>query len=181
ACPEHLKRCREDLTREVMSPPNNFFRARVGLAFGLSGYLFVANPAFAQRRAPAESVGSSAGAVTLGGWVRADYGPGAPGGVTVRLETNEGLIGGEQPVNTSGYFEFVGLAKTYYRLTVTAPGFQSYQRDLDLRSVGDRLVVNVQLSPALKSKAPPPPASLSFTDSKASKEARKEYEQGERA
>ncbi len=164
-----------------MSPPNNFSRALVGLAFGLSGYLFVANPAFAQRRPPAESAGSSASAVTLGGWVRADYGPGAPGGVTVRLETNEGLIGGEQPVNTSGYFEFVGLAKTYYRLTVAAPGFQSYQRDVDLRSVGDKLVVNVQLSPALKSKAPPPPASSSFTDNKAPKNARKEYEQGERA
>ena len=106
-----------------MEPPNNFYRALVGLVFGLSGYLFVAKPAFDQRRSLAESVGSSASTVTLGGWVRADYGPGAPGGVTVRLETNEGLIGGEQPVNTSGYFEFVGLAKTYYRLMVTAPGF----------------------------------------------------------
>jgi len=94
------------------------------------------------------------------------------------LETNEGMIGGEQPANASGYFEFVGLAKTYYRLTVTAPGFQLYERDVDLRSVGDKLVVSVQLSPAPQSKAVSPPASASFTDKNAPKKARKQYEKG---
>jgi tetratricopeptide (TPR) repeat protein len=113
--------------------------------------------------------------------VQADYGQNIPAGVTVRLETNEGMIGGQQAVNTSGYFEFVGLAKTYYRLTVTASGFQTYQQDLDLRSVGDRFVVNVRLSPALESKPLPLPASPSFTDNNASKKARKEYEKGARA
>jgi tetratricopeptide (TPR) repeat protein len=94
------------------------------------------------------------------------------------LETNEGMIGGEQPANASGYFELVGLAKTYYRLTVTAPGFQLYERDVDLRSVGDKLVVSVQLSPAPQSKAVSPPASASFTDKNAPNKARKQYEKG---
>jgi tetratricopeptide (TPR) repeat protein len=113
--------------------------------------------------------------------VHADYGQSIPSGVTVRLETNEGNIGGSQPVNASGYFEFVGLAKTYYRLTVTASGFQPYQQDVDLRSVGDKLVINVQLSPALKSASAERPVSSSFTDHKASKKARQEYEKGTRA
>lgn len=113
--------------------------------------------------------------------MQADYAQSVPAGVKVRLETNEGMIGGEQPVNSSGYFEFLGLAKTYYRLTVAASGFQAYERDLDLRSVGDKLVVNVRLSPAPTSKPMPPPVSSSFTDSNASKKARREYEMGERA
>jgi tetratricopeptide (TPR) repeat protein len=113
--------------------------------------------------------------------LHADYGHSLPAGVTVRLETSEGIIGGEQTANAAGYFEFLGLAKTYYRLTVTAPGFQPYQRDVDLRSVGDKLVISVQLSPALTSKAPSPAASSSFTDRNASKNARREYEKGVRA
>jgi tetratricopeptide (TPR) repeat protein len=91
------------------------------------------------------------------------------------------MIGGEQSVNASGYFEFVGLAKTYYHLTVAVQGFQLYQQDLDLRSVGDKLVINVQLSPALKTKAPAPAASPSFTDNNAPKIARKEYQKGQGA
>lgn len=136
------------------------------------------NPALGQRRLPTEPGASSQNTVTLGGWVQADYGQSVPNGVTVRLETSEGLIGGEQPVNTAGYFEFVGLAKTYYRLTVTAPGFQAYRQDLSLGTVGDKLVINVHLLPASTSKSLPPPASSSFTDNNAPKKARKEYRKG---
>jgi tetratricopeptide (TPR) repeat protein len=126
-------------------------------------------------------VGLQESTVTLSGSVHADYGQSVPAGVTVRLETNEGMIGGQQPVNTAGYFEFVGLAKTHYRLTVTAPGFQPFEQDLNLGLVGNKLVVSVQLSPAPKSKALPPPVSRSFTDNNAPKNARKEYEKGDRA
>jgi tetratricopeptide (TPR) repeat protein len=119
--------------------------------------------------------------VTLGGWVQGDYGQDVPAGATIRLETTEGMMGGEQPVNTSGYFEFQGLVKAHYRMTVTAPGFQIYQQDVDLESVGEKLVINVHLSPAPRSKWLPPPASASFTDNNASKKARKEYEKGSRA
>ena len=158
----------------------NHSTAPVAFILSLSGSLLVAE-ALGQRGLQREAVGSPESTVTLSGWVHAEYGQELPAGVSVRLETNEGMIGGAQSVSSSGYFEFVGLAKTYYRLTVNAPGFQAYERDLDLRSVGDKLVINVQLSPALKSKVLPARASSSFTDGKASKDARKEYEKGGRA
>jgi len=131
-----------------------------------------------QRRLPTESSGSNQDTVTLGGWIQADYGGSVTNGVTVHLETSEGMNCGDQPVNTAGYFEYVGLAKTHYHLTVTAPGFQTYQQDLSLGTVGDKLVINVHLSPAPTTKSLPPPASSSFTDNNAPKKARKEYEKG---
>jgi len=164
-----------------MAPQSRLSRPLIVLVFYLSGCLLCANAALGQRRTVSESEGSPGRAVTLGGWVHADYGQSLPASVTVRLETNEGMIGGERSVNTSGYFEFVGLARTSYRLTVTAPGFQVYQQDLDLGSAGDKLVVNVHLSPTVKLRSLPPPASSSFTDNNASKKARREYEKGIRA
>jgi tetratricopeptide (TPR) repeat protein len=164
-----------------MAPRGPRPRAFVALVVCLNGCFSLAKPALGQRRPPGEFAGSPQGTVILGGWLHADYGQTLPTGVTVRLETNEGMVGGEQTANAAGYFEFLGLAKTYYRLTVTAPGFQAYQRDVDLRSVGDKLVISVQLSPVLQSKAPSPVAPSSFTDSNATKNARKEYEKGARA
>jgi tetratricopeptide (TPR) repeat protein len=113
--------------------------------------------------------------------VHAEYSQTVPAGVQVRLESTEGMVGGEQAVNTSGYFEFLGLIKTSYRLTVTAPGFQTYEQNLDLGPVGDKLVLTIFLSPATKTKLVPPPAPSSFTDNNAPKKARKEYEKGARA
>jgi len=84
-------------------------------------------------------------------------------------------------VNTSGYFEYVGLAKAYYHLTVTAQGSQTYHQDLNLGPVGDKLVVNIHLIPTTTAKPLPPPASSSFTDNNASKKARKEYAKGSAA
>ena len=164
-----------------MASHSHLSRALVAGVLCLCGSVPCVQQSLGQRRTQSESAGSQETDVTLGGWVHADYGQNIPAGVTVRLETNEGMIGGQQAVNTSGYFEFVGLAKTYYRLTVTASGFQAYQQDLDLRSVGDRFVVNVRLSPALASKLLPLPVSPSFTDNHASKKARKEYAKGVRA
>jgi len=134
-------------------------------------------PAQGQRRVPTESAGSTQDSVTLGGSVQGDYGGSVTNGVVVHLETSEGMNCGDQPVNTAGYFEYIGLAKGYYHLTVTAPGFQTYQQDLSLGTVGDKLVINVHLSPAPTSKSLPPPPS-SFTDNNASKKARKEYQKG---
>jgi len=151
-------------------------RLHVALLFSLSGYLYFVQPA--QRTLWAEP---QTGTVTLGGWVHAEYGQTVPAGVTVHLETNEGMVGGEQAVNTSGYFEFLGLTKTSYRLTVTAPGFQTYEQNLDLGPVGDKLVLTIFLSPAGETKLPRPPALSSFTDNNASKKARQEYEKGVRA
>jgi len=134
-----------------------------------------------QHRLPSEQGSSAQSMVTLGGWVSADYGGNLTTGVTVHLETGEGMNCGDQPVNTSGYFEYVGLAKTNYHLTVTAQGFQTYHQDLDLGPVGDKMVINIHLIPTTTSKSVPPPASSSFTDANASKKARKEYEKGSAA
>lgn len=91
------------------------------------------------------------------------------------------MVGGDQPVNASGYFEFSGLAPAYYHLTVTAPGFQPYQQDVDLRSVGNRLSINVSLSPANRTRLLASLAAHSFTDDSAPRKARKEYERGAHA
>jgi len=135
-------------------------------------------PAQGQHRFPSDQGGSTQNTVTLGGWIQGDYGGSVTNGVVVHLETSEGMYCGDQPVNTAGYFEYVGLAKTYYHLTVTAPGFRDYHQDVSLGTVGDKLVINVHHSPAPTSKSLPPPPSSSFTDNNASKKARKEYQQG---
>lgn len=110
-----------------------------------------------------------------------DYGQGLPTGIKVRIETEEGMLGGEQPVNASGYFEFLGLKPAQYRLIVDATGFQSYQQDIDLRSVGNRLNINVQLSPAHGSQSSALAATPSRTDAQAPRSARKEYEKAAHA
>jgi tetratricopeptide (TPR) repeat protein len=148
--------------------------------FCFAACLVVAPAALAQRRIEPGQAGPPEQMVTLGGWVRADYSQGIPAAVTVRLETAEGMAAGQQPVNSGGYFEFVGLQRANYRLTVSAPGFQVYEQNVDLRSVGDRLNISVQLSPANKSQAVSSPAAPSFTDDNASRKVRKEYEQGDR-
>lgn len=155
------------------------FPATLVLLFCPSGCVFWCGPG--PSRLWAEPAEPQTRTVTLGGWVHTEYGQLVPSGVLVHLQTDEGMRVGEQPINTAGYFEFLGLAKTSYQLTVTAPGFRTYQQNLDLGPVGDRLVINVFLSPALKTKVLPPPAPPSFTDNKASKKARKEYEKGSRA
>lgn len=164
-----------------MAPASCRSRIHVVFAFCLGGCLYLVQPAPIQHRLLAEPAEPQTGTVTLGGWVHAEYGQTVPAGVAVRLETNEGMIGGEQAVNTSGYFEFLGLTKTSYRLTVTAPGFQTYEQNLDLGPVGDKLVLTIFLSPTAKAKLLLPPTSRSFTDNNASKKARQEYEKGARA
>jgi tetratricopeptide (TPR) repeat protein len=164
----------------MMSPSSSRLRTPLFPLFCFA-CLIAANAALAQHRFEPEQGASAEQMVTLGGWVHADYGQGIPAGVTVRLETDEGMAAGQQPVNSGGYFEFVGLKRANYRLTVSAPGFQAYEQNVDLRSVGSRLNINIQLSPANKSKSLPPPAASSFTDNNASRKARKEYEQGDRA
>jgi tetratricopeptide (TPR) repeat protein len=143
--------------------------------------LFVVSIALAQRRLDIPTTESPEQFVTLGGWVRVDYSQAMPSGVTVHLETDQGLPVRDTPIDSSGYFEFVGLAKASYRLTVSASGFQPYAKDVDLRTVGNRLNISVELSPSNKPQSILPPAAPSFTDNDASRKARKEYEKGDRA
>jgi tetratricopeptide (TPR) repeat protein len=165
--------------RNIAMPHGSSFKtAAYTLIAGVS--IIFGQPALGQRR-PAESIQPGDSTVILGGWVHADYTGNIPSNVNVKLATSEGMIGGEQSINASGYFEFVGLAKTYYHLTITAPGFQLYQQDIDLRSVGDKLTINIQLSPSMKTRAPAPPASPSYTDDTAPRKAKKEYQKGRNA
>ena len=161
-----------------MTPQFHLARALAVIVLSAALCSAGASPALAQHRPSTEPGTGSENTVTLGGWIQGDYGGSVTNGVTVHLETSEGMSCGDQPVNTAGYFEFVGLAKTYYHLTVTAPGYQTYSQDLSLGTVGDKLVINVHLSPAPTSKSLPPPVSSSFTDNNAPKKARKEYQKG---
>lgn len=166
-----------------MSPPSGSRPTVIPLIlFCSAACLLVASAALAQRRLDTPQTESAAEYVTLGGWVHAEYSQAIPANVTVHLETAEGMPVRDQPVDSSGYFEFVGVSKTTYRLTISAPGFQAYEKDVDLRPVGNRLNISVQLSPANKPKSILlPRASPSFTDNNASRKARKEYERGDRA
>ena len=117
---------------------------------------------------------------TLEGRVRTDQGQVIPSGVQIRLETLEGEVAAEQPANSDGRFEISGIHLIAYRLTVTAPGFQVHQEEVDLSVGASRIIVNVFLSPAAKTKSAAP-ASMARTDAGASREARKEYEKGAHA
>ena len=164
-----------------MSPSSGRLRTMLCALFCFAACLSTAHAALAQRRIESEQAASPEQMVTLGGWVRGDYGVALPASITVHLETDEGMEAGAQPVNSSGYFEFVGLTRAHYRLTISAPGFQPYEQDVNLGTVGNRLNINIQLSPANPSKSLPPPAASSFTDNNASRKARKEYEEGDRS
>ena len=118
--------------------------------------------------------------VTVAGRVRTDTGQTIPFGVTVRLETGEGIFVGERPANSNGEFEFEGVRKTLHRLTVTGEGFQPAERDLDVGFAATRMDVYIYLTTLNKTRIDR--ASLpGLTDEAAPKNARKEYEGGLKA
>ncbi len=123
---------------------------------------------------------SSQHTASIVGQVRAANGQVIPSGVTVTLETGEGMSVFQQPANSEGQFEFENLRKIAYRLTVTADGFQPAQKDIDLRYGANQTIVNIFLMPEAKVKMVP--AGLaSLTDMSASGKAHREYEKGVRA
>jgi tetratricopeptide (TPR) repeat protein len=117
--------------------------------------------------------------VKVEGQVTTESGRAVPSSVTVRLE-REGTLALEQPANSAGQFEFADVPKTFFRMVVTAEGFQPYERGLDLTHGAFMTVVKVVLSPlpktSLTSASPP-----SLTDERAPKKARSEYQKGARA
>lgn len=153
-------------------------RLTVTLLLGVS--LLGANTLTAQRTHLPGSGTSLQQTANLEGKVRTDDGVTLLSSVTVRLETAQGELAGEQPANSNGMFEFANLEKRVYRLTVKAEGYQTYEQILDLGRAGGKLIVSVQLTPLSKVRQATPvlPA---LTDERAPKEARKNYETGARA
>jgi len=115
------------------------------------------------------------------GRVRTDQGVVLKSGCTARLETDEQHeVVAEQPVNSAGEFYFRQIPKRRYLLIVTAEGFETYQQPIDMSEGASQYIENITLTPARKtaSATAPPPA---ISDAQAPKEARREYEKGERA
>ena len=95
----------------------------------------------------------------------------------IRLTTAEGLTVVQQSPSSAGQFEFGGLAKIPYHLTVTADGFQPYEQELDLSHSGDKTILNVYLTP-LRGAKQAGSELPTLMDSKVPRRARKEFEKG---
>jgi len=117
--------------------------------------------------------------VTLRGEVRTKEGQVIPFGVTVSLETSEGMPAGSRMADSAGNFEFLGLPAGTYHLTVTVEKFQTHEQTLDLTFRGTVYQVKVFLTPADKPQASTA-ALPAMTDEAAPKLARKEFEKGDR-
>ena len=118
--------------------------------------------------------------IALEGWVHTENGRTISSGVMIRLTTAEGLMVVQQSPSSAGQFEFGGLAKIPYHLTVTADGFQPYEQELDLSHSGDKTILNVYLTP-LRGTKQAGSELPTFTDSRVPRKARKEFEKGKRA
>jgi tetratricopeptide (TPR) repeat protein len=119
--------------------------------------------------------------IVLHGHVQTTGGQAVPAGVTVTLETRDGIPLASHQTDSGGNFEFAGLDSAVYTLSVKAEGFQNYEQTLDFTDPGDTFRnVIVSLTPIDK-----PGAHLSalpaLTDQAAPKSARKEFEKGDRA
>jgi len=127
---------------------------------------FMCHPASAQQKANVE------------GRVLTDQGV-AVKSATVRLETDDGELVADQPVNTAGEFYFRFIPKKNYQLIVTAEGFQQYHERLNLGEGATDYTVTVNLTPVAKKPAVEQPPSL--TDTQAPSDAKREYQKGIKA
>jgi tetratricopeptide (TPR) repeat protein len=134
----------------------------------LGFWLLLARPAHGQK------------VLDLQGRVRTDKGQAIPMGVTVRLETAEGRLVAEQPANSNGDFNFPSVRAIQYVVTVTAEGFQPFQKEIDLSERANVYFLDVYLSAANKRKLPAQDLP-SLTDANAPKKARRELEKGTQA
>jgi len=116
---------------------------------------------------------------SIEGQVRVTNGGSLPSGITVKLEVAENVVVAQQMVGPTGKFAFYGLTDQFYRVIVTAEGYQPASAQVDLQYYASRFPT-VYLTPLGPKKTPPTP-SESTTDLAAPKKARKEYEQGHAA
>lgn len=145
------------------------FRLRAALAAVLLGIL----PLICQ---PAK--GQMLREVDLQGRIRTNQGLTLPSGIRVEVDTNSGVSVAQQLATPNGEFFFPGLPKGIYSITITAQGFQTYQRSLDLTLTGNSYFLDVFLTPANR-QTPGPEAMLSRTDRLAPRKAKKEELKGE--
>jgi tetratricopeptide (TPR) repeat protein len=118
---------------------------------------------------------------SIQGQVRTATGAPIPSDISVVLEEAEGVVVGKQFVGTTGKFEFRNLTGELYRLIVTAKGFQTATKDVDMHYLASRYP-DVYLIPLVqRHSGPPTSATTSATDGLASSKARKEYEKGDQA
>jgi tetratricopeptide (TPR) repeat protein len=115
--------------------------------------------------------------VRLEGKVRTDSGVTLKSGVRVRVETREGELVAEQPVNSEGAFKFDSLPKKECRLIVTADGYEPYREALELGYGSTFFIRNISLAP-LRKISEAGGAAEPRSDSLAPKTAKKEYEKG---
>jgi tetratricopeptide (TPR) repeat protein len=116
---------------------------------------------------------------TIEGQVRVTNGGPLPSGVTVKLEVAENIVVAQKMIDATGRFVFRDLTDKYYRIIVTAEGYQPASAQVDMQYAASRFST-VYLTPLGPKKTAPSP-SESTTDLAAPKKARKEYEQGHAA
>ena len=117
--------------------------------------------------------------VSLRGRITTKDGVVIPMGVTVTLETSEGMPVDKRPADASGQFWFEGLRVTDYKLTVSCDGFETNTQEVNMGDGRDRTNLNVYLNPLNSIKVAKSPALLS--DESASKTSVKKFEKGESA
>ena len=100
-------------------------------------------------------------------------------GVTIVVETRDGRRSGEIHPNAEGRFELPELLRQTYVMTVTAEGFFPVQLFLDLKDGAGPVELQIVMHRAPKTKATSPLPAL--TDTRAPKDARKEFQKGTHA
>lgn len=144
----------------------------VALAFSLA----VAVSAFSQGRER-----STVQIMEIHGQVRYADGSAPAQFVLVQLEQFSGGFVGEIRTDRTGNFRFPGLRPTRYRITVTAPGFQKEEQEVDLETFSSNYIqfrlrkafVDIPVAPAKGSDM--------IIDIHVPVEARDEFEKGRRA
>ena len=125
------------------------------------------------------NIASAQTRLTLRGTVTTKDGVVIPSGVTVSLETDEGMPVAQRATDTNGQFSFEGLRVMNYKLTVTCKGFEPYTQEVQLEFGANLYNVNVFLNPLNVRKVVRSAPLLS--DESASKKAVKLFEKGEHA
>lgn len=154
-----------------------WFRARRRpCAFFVLAALLAAGVSFGP--GAAKTSGQIPRTVKLEGRCEGPRGGEVPPGTMVMLQTMEGEIAAQQPLDSSGAFEISELRKIRYLLIVKANGFKPYQQEIDLGLTSDVHFVDITLTPISTVVRRPPPA---LTDLQAPKEARKAFARGRQA